>query len=63
LELLCCSIFFTSPQPSASWLFAGYSRKRATASRGTVMDYIIGGITTLLLFVYLIYALLKPEKF
>jgi K+-transporting ATPase KdpF subunit len=27
------------------------------------MDYIIGGITTLLLFAYLIYALLKPEKF
>jgi len=27
------------------------------------MDYIIGGITTLFLFVYLIYALLKPEKF
>jgi K+-transporting ATPase KdpF subunit len=27
------------------------------------MDYIIGGITTVLLFAYLIYALLKPEKF
>ncbi|MBV9301493.1 MAG: K(+)-transporting ATPase subunit F [Acidobacteriaceae bacterium] len=27
------------------------------------MDYIIGGITTALLFIYLIYALLKPEKF
>jgi len=27
------------------------------------MDYIIGGITTLFLFVYLVYALLKPEKF
>jgi K+-transporting ATPase KdpF subunit len=27
------------------------------------MDYIIGGLTTVLLFVYLIYALLKPEKF
>ena len=26
------------------------------------MDYIIGGITTLFLFAYLIYALLKPEK-
>jgi K+-transporting ATPase KdpF subunit len=27
------------------------------------MDYIIGGIATVFLFVYLIYALLKPEKF
>jgi len=27
------------------------------------MDYIIGGVTTVLLFAYLIYALLKPEKF
>ncbi|MBV9763823.1 MAG: K(+)-transporting ATPase subunit F [Acidobacteriaceae bacterium] len=27
------------------------------------MDYIVGGITSLLLFLYLIYALLKPEKF
>ncbi|MGA2182987.1 MAG: K(+)-transporting ATPase subunit F [Bryobacteraceae bacterium] len=27
------------------------------------MDYIIAGITSLGLFVYLIYALLKPERF
>jgi len=27
------------------------------------MDYIIGGIATLFLFAYLVYALLKPEKF
>jgi len=27
------------------------------------MDYIIAGIASLLLFVYLIYALLKPERF
>jgi len=27
------------------------------------MDYIIGGVTTVLLFAYLVYALLKPEKF
>ncbi|MGA3026611.1 MAG: K(+)-transporting ATPase subunit F [Bryobacteraceae bacterium] len=27
------------------------------------MDYIIAGITSLGLFVYLLYALLKPEKF
>ncbi|MGD0581053.1 MAG: K(+)-transporting ATPase subunit F [Bryobacteraceae bacterium] len=27
------------------------------------MDYIVAGITSILLFVYLIYALLKPERF
>ncbi|MBV8549763.1 MAG: K(+)-transporting ATPase subunit F [Acidobacteriaceae bacterium] len=27
------------------------------------LDYILGGATTVVLFVYLIYALLKPEKF
>ncbi|MBV8830980.1 MAG: K(+)-transporting ATPase subunit F [Acidobacteriaceae bacterium] len=27
------------------------------------MDYIIGGVTTLFLFGYLIVALLRPEKF
>jgi K+-transporting ATPase KdpF subunit len=27
------------------------------------MDYIIAGITSLALFAYLIYALLRPEKF
>jgi len=27
------------------------------------MDYLIGGVATILLFAYLIYALLKPEKF
>jgi len=27
------------------------------------MDYVIAGIATVFLFAYLIYALLKPEKF
>jgi len=27
------------------------------------MDYIVGGIATVLLFGYLLYALLRPEKF
>jgi len=27
------------------------------------MDYIVAGIAAVLLFIYLIYALLKPEKF
>jgi K+-transporting ATPase KdpF subunit len=41
---------------------AGPSPKPAIVCDG-IMDYLIGGITTLFLFVYLIYALLKPEKF
>jgi K+-transporting ATPase KdpF subunit len=43
---------------------AGYSRKRATGSEEPCpMDYLLGGFAALLLFAYLIYALLKPEKF
>jgi K+-transporting ATPase KdpF subunit len=29
----------------------------------TAMDYIIAGIASVFVFVYLIYALLKPERF
>jgi K+-transporting ATPase KdpF subunit len=37
---------------------------RKTVSKGAwPMDYIIAGIASLGLFVYLIYALLKPERF
>jgi K+-transporting ATPase KdpF subunit len=45
--------------------FAGSSPRLAITSKGghLFMDYIIGGIATVFLFVYLIYALLKPEKF
>jgi K+-transporting ATPase KdpF subunit len=51
--------------PSHSSSSAGSSRKPATTFKKETpaMDYIIGGITTLFLFAYLIYALLKPEKF
>jgi K+-transporting ATPase KdpF subunit len=33
------------------------------ALREEIMDYIIAGIASLGLFVYLVYALLRPEKF
>jgi len=39
------------------------SLRPSVRKRPPPMDYIIGGITTLFLFAYLIYALLKPEKF
>jgi K+-transporting ATPase KdpF subunit len=42
---------------------AGLLPGRATSSRRTGMDYIIAGIASIGLFVYLIYALLKPERF
>jgi K+-transporting ATPase KdpF subunit len=32
-------------------------------SRGDSMDYIIAGIAALFIFAYLVYALLRPEKF
>jgi len=31
--------------------------------RMNAMDYIVAGITSVLLFIYLVYALLKPERF
>jgi K+-transporting ATPase KdpF subunit len=42
---------------------AGFLPKPATACKETAMDFIIAGITAVLLFGYLIYALLRPEKF
>jgi K+-transporting ATPase KdpF subunit len=43
--------------------FAGLSQRPATGFRRKLMDYIIAGIASLGLLVYLIYALLRPEKF
>jgi K+-transporting ATPase KdpF subunit len=66
VELLCCWIFSTSLLLWRSSSCAGFSPRLATTCKekgSPSMDYIIGGITTLFLFVYLIYALLKPEKF
>jgi K+-transporting ATPase KdpF subunit len=38
--------------------------RSALAPHGeTIMDYIIAGLSALGIFVYLIYALLRPEKF
>jgi K+-transporting ATPase KdpF subunit len=42
--------------------FVGLSPKRATNSR-RLMDYVVAGVASLGLFIYLIYALLRPEKF
>jgi K+-transporting ATPase KdpF subunit len=43
---------------------AGSSPRPATSFReDNVMDYIIAGIASLGLFIYLVYALLRPEKF
>jgi len=44
-------------------LCAGYLRKPVTGSEGLQMDYVVGGVAALLVFAYLLYALLKPEKF
>jgi K+-transporting ATPase KdpF subunit len=31
--------------------------------RAMILDYILGGVTTVLITAYLIYALIRPEKF
>ena len=38
-------------------------RQALNGSEDIFMDYIIAGVTSVFLFGYLIYALLKPEKF
>jgi K+-transporting ATPase KdpF subunit len=48
------------------WIFAsllGLHQGLRQALGEDVMDYIIAGIASLGLFVYLIFALLRPEKF
>ncbi|MCL4851408.1 MAG: K(+)-transporting ATPase subunit F [Bryobacteraceae bacterium] len=42
---------------------AGSSPGPATSCRRTMMDYVIAGIASVGLFIYLIYALLRPERF
>jgi K+-transporting ATPase KdpF subunit len=53
---------FTSPSLPDRWWRAGGSSRRAIACEGQ-MDYVIAGAASALLFVYLIYALLRPERF
>jgi K+-transporting ATPase KdpF subunit len=43
--------------PAGTWL------KPARNCERIPMDYVIAGIAAVLLFIYLVYALLKPEKF
>jgi K+-transporting ATPase KdpF subunit len=43
--------------------FLGFYESLRQAVRRTTMDYIIAGIASVALFVYLLYALLKPERF
>ena len=44
--------------------FAGPSPRLATSCKRRIsMDYVIAGVASLGLFVYLIYALLRPERF
>jgi K+-transporting ATPase KdpF subunit len=52
-----------SPLDVSSCSPAGISPRPATGSRRNCMDYAIAGIAALGLFGYLIFALLRPEKF
>ena len=44
-------------------LHKGLRPALTAAQKRIAMDYVIGGVMALLLFAYLIYALLRPEKF
>jgi K+-transporting ATPase KdpF subunit len=55
---------FTSSSACCFSRFVGRSPKPAIDCESRVqMDYIVGGVTALFLFGYLIYALLRPERF
>jgi K+-transporting ATPase KdpF subunit len=41
----------------------GFLQRPAIVFRGTLMEYFIAGLISLAIGVYLLYALLKPEKF
>jgi K+-transporting ATPase KdpF subunit len=43
--------------------FLGLHESLRQAVRRVTMDYLIAGVAAAALFVYLIYALLKPERF
>jgi K+-transporting ATPase KdpF subunit len=45
------------------WASSGRLPRPATNFKEHPMDYIIAGLASVGLFVYLIYALLKPERF
>jgi K+-transporting ATPase KdpF subunit len=38
-------------------------RRRVRSPLGDAMDYLLAGVVAMLLFGYLIYALLRPERF
>ena len=54
LYVLTALLFFV-----ACWAFT----KVCDKALGGSVEYIVAGITTVLLFAYLLYALLRPEKF
>jgi K+-transporting ATPase KdpF subunit len=62
-----CLTLSTCLSVACSCSAAGYSPGHATGSDpqppGGTVDYIVAGVTALGLFVYLIYALLRPERF
>jgi K+-transporting ATPase KdpF subunit len=49
--------------PVSAGLLGFHEGLRQVVERRGTMDYIIAGIASLGLFIYLIYALLRPEKF
>jgi K+-transporting ATPase KdpF subunit len=62
-----CSTLCIAPWGFYFWAFAGPSPRRVIACRLTkdklTMEYLLAGVIALGLFIYLIYALLRPEKF
>jgi K+-transporting ATPase KdpF subunit len=65
LDPLPCSTSSTCSLEPPSWAVAFSTAKPATDYEATIMtiDYTLGAIVIAGLFVYLVYALIRPEKF
>ncbi len=55
-------LFYVALGCAVLFVFWAFTRP-ATSFRRRTMDYVIAGIASLGLFIYLIYALLRPERF
>jgi K+-transporting ATPase KdpF subunit len=64
-EVSPCSIFSLSPQAVRWWLSPSLTLTPATASEERFMslDYALGAIVAVGIFLYLVYALVRPERF
>lgn len=58
-----CSTYFSSPEASAHSCSQFSTPSPAKGCEAMLFDYLLGGIVTAIIMVYLVYALIRPERF